>query len=124
MLESRGYYLRHKSVLPYGMDYIRDIFELSKRFKLPIKTVFDVGAHFGETSQRALNAFPGCRVVAFEPAPESIRALDHQYTSSVTYSHSNKDEYDLIRRRAAVEVMGAQELTLLRRAPMLQLETL
>jgi FkbM family methyltransferase len=87
MLESRGYYLRHKAVLPYGVDYIRDISELSKSFKLPIKTVFDVGAHFGETSQRALNAFSGCRVVAFEPAPDSFKCLTTNISCSRFAAH-------------------------------------
>jgi len=87
MVESRGYYLWHKAVLPYGVDYMRDISELSKTFELPIKTVFDVGAHFGETSQRALNIFPGCRVVAFEPAPESFKRLTTNISCSRFAAH-------------------------------------
>jgi len=84
MLESRGYYLRHKAVLPYGLDYLRDISDLSKA---PIKTVFDVGAHFGETSQRMLSAFADCRVVAFEPAPDSFKRLTINVSSSRFAAH-------------------------------------
>jgi FkbM family methyltransferase len=77
-LESQGYYLRHRAVLPYGVDYMRDIARLSAQ---PIRTFIDVGAHIGQTSIEALRIFPEARVIAFEPEPNSFSELRSRISS-------------------------------------------
>ena len=71
-LEFQGYYLRHRAVLPYGIDYMHDITRLSAQ---PIRTFIDVGAYTGQTSTAALRTFPEARVIAFEPEPNSFSEL-------------------------------------------------
>ncbi len=46
-----------------------------------LRVAFDVGAHRGETTLKLLQAFPGVRVYAFEPVPESFAAL-HEATAA------------------------------------------
>jgi FkbM family methyltransferase len=72
-LESRGYYLQHREVLPYGVDVMQDIKRLAR--DSPIRTFFDVGANTGQTATRALKFFPGVRVFAFEPNPVTFSRL-------------------------------------------------
>jgi FkbM family methyltransferase len=68
-------------VLPYGIDYIRDISALSDQLGFTIKTFIDVGAHYGETSIRALTAFPRSQVIAFEPSPASFKIMTAKIAS-------------------------------------------
>ncbi len=75
VLESRGYWTRHRSVLPYGIDYQYDIVRLSKSFGKSIKVFFDIGANVGQTSSTALVCFPEATVYAFEPDKSSFSAL-------------------------------------------------
>jgi FkbM family methyltransferase len=74
-LEHKGYYFRHRAVLPYGIDYMNDIVRLSALFNHPIRTFIDVGAHIGQTSSEALDAFPEAQVIAFEPEPSCFSEL-------------------------------------------------
>jgi FkbM family methyltransferase len=61
--------------MPYGVDAIQDIRRLSAEMNIPIRTIFDVGANVGQTSQRALRAFPNAMVFAFEPSPQTFAVL-------------------------------------------------
>jgi FkbM family methyltransferase len=74
-LESRGYWFRHRSVLPFGIDYQSDIRRLSNLEAIPIDVFFDVGANVGQTSTVALTAFPSATVLAFEPDKASFTKL-------------------------------------------------
>ncbi len=53
-LESRGYWARHTSVLPMGIEYQRDIARLAAIFGSEVRVFFDVGANAGQTSMAAL----------------------------------------------------------------------
>jgi FkbM family methyltransferase len=75
ILEAAGYRVYHRSVLPYGIDFMLDIERLSRAWGVPIHTFFDVGAHEGQTSASALSSFAEARVFAFEPHPVTFSKL-------------------------------------------------
>jgi FkbM family methyltransferase len=75
MLESAGYRVYHRDVLPYGIDYMLDIERLRRAWDVPIRTFFDVGANIGQTSSLALSSFREARVFAFEPHPATFSKL-------------------------------------------------
>jgi len=75
LLERAGYWTVHRSVLPFGVDPIDDIKRLAAARGLVIDTVFDVGAHVGQTARQYLSAFPSAQVHSFEPHPNSFRCL-------------------------------------------------
>lgn len=74
-LEARGYWLRHQSVLPTGIDYQHDIHRLGNLLGVSIRVFFDVGANTGQTSLAALENFPEAMIYAFEPAKSTFAAL-------------------------------------------------
>jgi FkbM family methyltransferase len=75
LVESRGYYIRHTSVLTYGINYMTDIARIARLTGAEIRVFFDVGASIGWTSVPALTAFPTARVIAFEPHPSTFAEL-------------------------------------------------
>jgi FkbM family methyltransferase len=75
ILEGAGYWVRKRSVLPFGIDYQHDIYRMTEMLGIAIKTFFDVGAHIGETAAQALNNFPQARVFSFEPHPSTFAIL-------------------------------------------------
>jgi FkbM family methyltransferase len=75
LVESRGYYIRHSSVLTYGINYMTDIARIARLTGAEIRVFFDVGASIGYTSAPALSAFPKARVIAFEPHPSTFAEL-------------------------------------------------
>jgi FkbM family methyltransferase len=75
ILEAAGYWVRKRSVLPFGIDYQHDICRMTKTLGITIKTFFDVGAHTGETAVQALDNFPQARVLSFEPDPSTFSVL-------------------------------------------------
>jgi FkbM family methyltransferase len=75
LLERHGYWFRHRSVLPFGIDYQNDIRRLSSLESISIDTFFDVGANVGQTSSAALANFPGATIFAFEPDKSSFAQL-------------------------------------------------
>ncbi|OAI44847.1 hypothetical protein AYO42_00600 [Rhizomicrobium sp. SCGC AG-212-E05] len=81
-LESRGYWARHQSVLPFGVDYLMDIDRLSKMLNLPVRVFFDIGAHTGETIQAVLARFEGARIFSFEAHPTTFAELQKNVTDS------------------------------------------
>jgi FkbM family methyltransferase len=75
MLESAGYRVYHRDVLPFGIEYMLDIQRLARAWNLPIRTFFDIGANIGQTSSVALSSFREARVFAFEPHPATFSKL-------------------------------------------------
>ncbi|MCB1016503.1 MAG: FkbM family methyltransferase [Acidimicrobiales bacterium] len=51
---------------PFSLSAFRLVSQVRRRFGAPA-TVVDVGANKGQFSRAAATAFPGCRLVAFEP---------------------------------------------------------
>jgi FkbM family methyltransferase len=75
MLESAGYRVYHRDVLPYGIEYMHDIDRLGRIWNAPIRTFFDIGANIGQTSGLALSTFRDAQVFAFEPHPATFSKL-------------------------------------------------
>jgi FkbM family methyltransferase len=75
ILESAGYCVYHRDVLPFGIEYMLDIERLGKGWGLPVHTFFDIGANIGQTSELALSSFRDAQVVAFEPDPVTFSKL-------------------------------------------------
>jgi FkbM family methyltransferase len=75
LLEQKGYWVRHRSVLPFGVDYQHDIGRLCDTYGRSIEVFFDVGANVGQTTSAALTSFPSATVFAFEPDRISFGAL-------------------------------------------------
>lgn len=76
MLERAGYWARHRSVLPYGIDYQLDIERLAGLLGIPIRVFFDIGAHTGGTAFEVLRNFPDAKIFGFEPHPTTFSALN------------------------------------------------
>lgn len=53
--------------------------ELLSRLDRAVETILDVGAYQGETVARYRGLFPGATVHAFEPFPDSFRALEERF---------------------------------------------
>jgi len=64
----------------YGFDVFADIKRLSQAWKYPIEVFFDVGANNGQTTSRARYHFGSCRIIAFEPHPETFGHLTKNAT--------------------------------------------
>ena len=75
LLERKGYWVRHRSVLPFGIDYQHDISRLCSIYGGSIGTFVDIGANIGQTTMAALTSFPSAMVFAFEPDKTSFGAL-------------------------------------------------
>src|SRR5689334_17172807 len=59
----------------YGYDAFLDIARLSQIWQYRIDTFFDVGANVGATVRHARSRFPDCRIIAFEPHPQTFSKL-------------------------------------------------
>lgn len=81
-LERGGYWIRHGSVLPFGIDYQHDITRLASILHNEVRVFFDVGANTGQTSSAALNNFPSATIYAFEPDKTSFTALTTKLKSA------------------------------------------
>jgi FkbM family methyltransferase len=62
-----------------GIDVELDLARLS--FESPLKTIFDVGANFGQTACRFAKAFPLAEIWSFEPVPTSFVRLQKAVNS-------------------------------------------
>src|SRR5690349_15287698 len=56
----------------YGHDVFVDIQRLSQAWRYSIDIFFDVGANDGETIHSARERFGNCRIIAFEPHPNTF----------------------------------------------------
>jgi FkbM family methyltransferase len=81
VLEKLDYVLWKRAFLRFGVDPFLDINRLARDWRIAIRTVFDVGANVGETTVEALKAFPGARIFAFEPHPETFKTLRNALSS-------------------------------------------
>jgi hypothetical protein len=61
-LERAGYWASHRSVLPFGIDYLVDIQRLCSTQGITIKCVLDVGAFDGRSAVDFLAAFPDAEI--------------------------------------------------------------
>jgi FkbM family methyltransferase len=59
----------------FGHDPFRDIRLLNEKWNSSVRMFFDVGAHTGSTSLKALEEFPEARIFAFEPHPTTFSHL-------------------------------------------------
>jgi hypothetical protein len=64
LIDKAGYTLMHPNAFEY--DPFRDIQLLNERWNSSVQTFFDVGAHVGETSLKAVKQFPEARIFAFD----------------------------------------------------------
>lgn len=69
----------YRSAPPRGFDLFRDLNRVPG-WGQP-KTVFDVGAHVGETIHRFKNAYPAVTVHAFEPSSDNLTILRKRFAS-------------------------------------------
>ena len=74
-LSRLGYVLWKREFLRFGVDPFLDIRRLATMWRLPIGTVFDVGANDGGFLGQAHAAFPEARFYSFEPHPATFRRL-------------------------------------------------
>lgn len=73
LLGKFGIYCAQRRYMPRGIEWLWDLDRL-----LPpgtVRTVFDIGAHEGQTTLAVLQSFPGATVHAFEPVAESFDTL-------------------------------------------------
>jgi FkbM family methyltransferase len=71
-LEGHGWYLRKTAGLAPGMDLFLDLGRVARD---PIGTIFDVGAHRGETAVQYSRHFPHSSIFSFEPVAENFAHL-------------------------------------------------
>ena len=88
-LELTGYWVRRRSVLPYGIDYQFDIKRLADILDIPIRIFFDIGAHAGATSASALDRFDDVCMFAFEPHAPTFNQLISAIPSSQNFQPFN-----------------------------------
>jgi FkbM family methyltransferase len=89
LIESRGYWVRHRSVLPFGVDYQNDIRRLSRIFGTTIEVFFDVGANVGQTSLDALKNFAEATIYAFEPHEATFAVLSARVPSARVHAFNS-----------------------------------
>lgn len=88
-LEAAGYRVYHRSVLPYGIDYMSDVTRLSRDLGVSVSTFFDVGANEGQTSVSALAWFSNAKVFAFEPHPVTFSKLLERLSNTPRFTAHN-----------------------------------
>jgi FkbM family methyltransferase len=71
-LEHRGWYLRKTGGLPAGVDLFLDLSRITPE---PLRTIFDVGAHHGETAEAFTRRFPSAAIYSFEPVAANFAVL-------------------------------------------------
>lgn len=74
-IEQAGYWFAHRSVLPFGVDYLWDIQRMAAAHRLQIHCAFDIGAYTGNTAMGFLNAFPQADVYSFDPHPTAYSSV-------------------------------------------------
>ena len=77
LLLSIGYDIRKTSHI--GLD---SNFDIQRIFGMrPLRLIFDVGAHFGETATEYAKRFPEATIYSFEPSPDTFSILEKNMTS-------------------------------------------
>jgi FkbM family methyltransferase len=75
--EKAGYDVRRRRPPVWGEAAFHDQEQLLAA--APVRTILDVGAHFGESAQTYRALFPHAVIHAFEPAPQSYQHLAQQF---------------------------------------------
>jgi FkbM family methyltransferase len=88
-LASRGYELRAREAMAYGIDRWLDVTRLSATARMPIGVIFDVGANEGQTAKELLTAFPNAKIYSFEPAAETFEILNRKVAGVANISTRN-----------------------------------
>jgi len=78
-LDSMRLYITYKIRL-YAKEEYRDQRLLLKESS--VGTIFDVGAHIGESAIKYSRLFPSSKIYSFEPLPESFRILQSRFKNS------------------------------------------
>jgi FkbM family methyltransferase len=73
----------------WGVSSLADIRRLSKSQNSTIRSVLDIGAHYGEWAKTALAAFQEANVISFEPFPESFAELQRQTSGNTRHTAVN-----------------------------------
>lgn len=74
-IERAGYWFTHRSVLPFGVDYLWDIRRTAAIHHFEIRCAFDIGAFTGNTAIEFLRAFPQADIYSFEPHPTAYSSM-------------------------------------------------
>jgi FkbM family methyltransferase len=74
-IERAGYWIAHRSVLPFGVDYLWDVQRMAATHHVQIRCAFDIGAYTGNTAIEFLRAFPNADVYSFEPHPTAYLSV-------------------------------------------------
>ena len=74
IINKLGYQIYKTELLPKGIDFVLDI---NRRYKKPIKIVFDVGANIGQTAHYFYEKFPETKILSFEPVREVFQKLEN-----------------------------------------------
>jgi FkbM family methyltransferase len=72
LFQQFGYTCCATGSLPTGTNPFLDLRRLSME---PKSTIFDVGAHVGQTAATFCSIYPSARVYCFEPSPETFKTL-------------------------------------------------
>ena len=81
-----GYVLWKREFIRYGVEPFLDMQRLSRAWRRPIETFFDVGANVGQTATAAREAFPAARIFSFEPHPVTFQRLRAAIPASPLFS--------------------------------------
>ncbi len=65
-----------KSIVDFADELYQDIYELDKMDLKPDDVFIDVGANIGFVSLFVAKKYPGTKIIAFEPAPDTFNALE------------------------------------------------
>lgn len=67
-----GYWIYKEKHMAVGSDIV---YELKNKINLPVNTIFDVGAHIGQTSLYFHKGIPNINIYAFEPIKSTYNVL-------------------------------------------------
>ena len=73
LIDLTGYWIYRRKEIPVGCDLIND---LKHKIRLPLKTIFDVGANIGQTALRYNDYFKKAEIYSFEPVTETFHNLE------------------------------------------------
>lgn len=81
-----GYVLWKREFIRYGVEPFLDMQRLTRAWRRPVETFFDVGANVGQTAVEAREAFPSARIFSFEPHPLTFQRLRAAIPASALFS--------------------------------------
>ena len=78
-LDKRGTATYNKA--SFGHDALHDIEKIATSYGLDVKTILDVGAHFGGSAENFRDRFPAATIHCFEPNPTSFEKLKLRFSA-------------------------------------------